>query len=281
MTTRLLAGLTLVLLAAGCGGSSNSGFPTIQAARRYTVTWFTPSAPVTAGKPVRVSFVIRKPDGTPLTDFKRGPGPHTGVHLIVVRRDLATIVHKHPPIAADGTISETISFPDPGPYRVVIDAYPNTTGPQRNFQLFETLRVAGKYVPEKLPPFASTDTVDGFRVTLHGRPSLHAIQAGFLTITVTDPNGRPARFTPWFGALAHAIFFREGSLVYFHTHVCAPGASGCTSAIGSTTVTGSSSTPGKLNVGVLVPVPGTWRLFLQCRVNGHILTAPFTLDVKP
>jgi hypothetical protein len=102
-----------------------------------------------------------------------------------------------------------------------------------------------------------------------------------LTITVTDPNGRPARFTPWFGALAHAIFFREGSLVYFHTHVCAPGASGCTSAIGSTTVTGSSSTPGKLNVGVLVPVPGTWRLFLQCRVNGHILTAPFTLDVKP
>jgi hypothetical protein len=281
MTTRLLAGLTLVLLAAGCGGSSNSGFPTIQAARRYTVTRFTPSAPVAAGKPVRVSFVIRKPDGTPLTDFKRGPGPHTGVHLIVVRRDLATIVHKHPPIASDGTISETISFPDPGPYRVVIDAYPNTTGPQRNFQLFETLRVAGKYVPEKLPPFASTDTVDGFRVTLHGRPSLHAIQAGFLTITVTDPNGRPARFTPWFGALAHAIFFREGSLVYFHTHVCAPGASGCTSAIGSTTVTGSSSTPGKLNVGVLVPVPGTWRLFLQCRVNGHILTAPFTLDVKP
>jgi hypothetical protein len=280
MTIRLLGALALVLLAAGCGGSSNSGFPTIQAARRYTVTQFTPSAPVTAGKPVRVSFVIRKPDGTPLTDFKRGAGPHTGVHLIIVRRDLATIIHKHPPIAADGTISERISFADPGPYRVVIDAYPNTTGPQRNFQLFDTLRVAGKYVPEKLPPFASTDTVDGYRVTLHGRANLHAIQAGFLTITVADSDGKPARFTPWFGALAHAIFFREGSLDYFHTHVCAPGASGCTSAIGSTTVTGSSSTPGKLNVGVLVPVPGTWRLFLQCRVNGHVLTAPFTLVVK-
>jgi hypothetical protein len=38
--------------------------------------------------------------------------------------------------------------------------------------------------------------------------------------------------------------------------------------------------PGKLAVGVLVPVPGTWRLFLQCRVDGHVLTAPFTLRVR-
>ena len=46
-------------------------------------------------------------------------------------------------------------------------------------------------------------------------------------------------------------------------------------------MTGSSSTPGKLTVGVLVPVAGTWRLFLQTKVNGRVLTAPFTLAVKP
>jgi hypothetical protein len=203
------------------------------------------------------------------------------VHLIMVRRDLSTIVHRHPPIAADGTISELVTFPEPGPYRVVVDAYPNTTGPQRNFQLFASLRVAGAYTPQPLPAYRPTDVVDGYRVTLHGRPNLHAIQAAFLTATVTDPSGRPARFTPWFGALAHAIFFRAGSLDYFHTHVCAPGASGCTSVLGATRVTGSSSTPGKLTVGVLVPVAGRWRLFLQCLVNGHVLTAPFTLTVKP
>ena len=101
----------------------------------------------------------------------------------------------------------------------------------------------------------------------------------FLTVTVSDPQGRPARFTPWFGALAHAIFFRAGSLDYFHTHVCARGASGCTSFLGGTKVAGRSATPGKLTVGVLVPVPGIWRLFLQCRVGGHVLTAPFTLRV--
>jgi hypothetical protein len=265
----------------GCGGSSKSGFPTIQAARTYSLAGFRPGAPVAARKPVRVAFAIRKPDGKPLTSYRRGAGPHTGVHLIIVRRDLSTIVHRHPPIAADGTISESVTFAEPGPYRVVVDAYPNTTGPQRNFQLFGSLRVKGAYEPKPLPAYRSTVTVDGYHVTLHGRPSLHAIQAGFLTITVSDPSGKPARFTPWFGALAHAIFFRAGSLDYFHTHVCAPGASGCASVLGATRVTGSSSVPGKLSVGVLVPAPGRWRLFLQCRVNGRVLTAPFTLTVTP
>jgi hypothetical protein len=62
--------------------------------------------------------------------------------------------------------------------------------------------------------------------------------------------------------------------------VCAPGASGCTSILGGASVTGSSATPGHLKVGVLVPVPGTWRLFLQFRADGRVMTAPFTLRVR-
>jgi len=278
---RSLLAVAAVAVLAGCGGSAKPNFPTVGAARTYALVDFKPTDPAVAGKPTRVSFVIRQPDGQPLTSFRRGPGPHTGVHVIFVRKDLATIVHRHPPITADGTISDTITFSDPGPYRLVVDVYPNTTGPQRNFQLFGSLRVAGTYHPAALPPFAPTVTTEGYRFTIAGRPSLHAIQAGFLTVRVTDPQGKAVRFTPWYGALAHAIFFRHGSLDYFHTHVCAPGAAGCTSTLGATKVTGSSSTPGKLDVGVLVPVPGEWRLFIQCRVAGHVLTAPFTLHVRP
>jgi hypothetical protein len=281
MTRALPVLALLAVVAAGCGGSSGgSGFPTIQAARTYTLEDLRPAGPIQPGQPVTISFRIRQPNGEPLTQFKRGPGPHTGVHLIVVRRDLSTIVHRHPPIAKDGTISERVTLTAPGPYRLVVDAYP-AKGPQRNFQLFGALRVAGKYAPKLLPPFSATTDVDGYRITLHGKPTLHAIQAAFLRATVTSPDGKPATFTPWYGALAHAIFFRQGSLDYFHTHVCAPGASGCTSALGGSTVTGSSSTPGKLTIGVLVPAPGTWRLFLQTQVGGHVITAPFTLDVKP
>jgi hypothetical protein len=130
-----------------------------------------------------------------------------------------------------------------------------------------------------LPPFRQTVTVDGYRFTLHAPTQLHLVQANFLTVRVTRPDGTPATFTPWFGALAHAIFFRAGTLDYFHTHVCAPGASGCTAILGGSRVTGSQTRPGVLRVGVLLPVGGTWRLFLQTRVNGRVLTAPFTLTV--
>ena len=96
----------------------------------------------------------------------------------------------------------------------------------------------------------------------------------------TRPTGAPATFTPWFGALAHAIFFRAGSLDYFHTHVCSAGMPGCTSVLGTVRVTGTATRPGQLRVGVLLPVPGTWRMFLQTKADGRVLTAPFTLTVR-
>jgi hypothetical protein len=131
-----------------------------------------------------------------------------------------------------------------------------------------------------LPPFRKAVTVDGYRFTLDHPPALHAIRAEFLNLTVTRPDGTAAKFTPWFGALAHAIFFRAGSLDYFHTHVCAAGMTGCTSVLGQTRITGSATKAGQLRVGVLLPVPGTWRLFLQTKVDGRVLTAPFTLVVR-
>jgi len=98
-----------------------------------------------------------------------------------------------------------------------------------------------------------------------------------LTATITNPSGKLVTFHPWYGALAHAIFFHASNLDYFHTHVCGPAAPGCTSFLGSTRVTGSSTKPGVLRVGILLPEAGVWRLFLQFQANGKILTAPFTL----
>jgi hypothetical protein len=200
--------------------------------------------------------------------------------VILVRSDLGAIIHKHPKPGADGKVSEELTLPTPGRYRLVVDAYPNLQGPLRNFQLFRWITVPGRVVDRPLPPFQQTVTVNGYRFSLRHPPRLRAIQPAFLTINVSRPDGSPATFTPWFGALAHAIFFRTGSLDYFHTHVCSPGMSGCTSILGGARVTGTTTRPGQLRVGVLLPVPGTWRLFLQSKVDGRVLTAPFSLTVK-
>ncbi|MFL5969321.1 MAG: hypothetical protein ACJ74L_06980 [Gaiellaceae bacterium] len=262
--------LTVVL--AGCGSTAAPQL-TVGAARTYHLADFSSS-------PKHVSFRIDQPSGAPLTDYRTGGGPHTGVHLIIVRDDLGAIVHKHPQPTAGGVFDQPLTFPTSGRDRVVVDAYPRLSGPLRNFQLFRWITVRGWAPRRALPPFRRTVTVDGYRFTLRGRPQLHPVQANFLTVDVKRPDGSPAAFSPWLGALAHAIFFRSGTLDYFHTHVCSARTAGCTSVLGGSRVAGTQTKPGQLRVGVLLPVGGKWRLFLQSKVDGRVLTAPFTLTVR-
>jgi hypothetical protein len=268
----------LTVAVAGCGSSAPPQI-TIGAAKTFDLARFAP-ARFEAGKPTVLSFRIDQPSGAPLTQYRTGSGPHTGVHVIIVRSDLGVVIHRHPKPQAGGIFRQQLTFPTPGRYKVVVDAYPQLAGPLRNFQLTRWMTVPGKAPDTALPPFRPVDTVDGYGFALQGKPNLRAIQANFLTLHVTRPNGTAATFTPWFGALAHAIFFRAGTLDYFHTHVCSAGTSGCASVFGNARVTGTETRPGVLRVGVLLPRPGKWRLFLQTKVDGRVLTAPFTLTVK-
>jgi hypothetical protein len=275
----LLGGIAL----AGCGSSSGGAVsaPLVTPARVFTLGGFSPTKPVLPGHPTMVSFTVELPSGRPLTTYKTGAGPHTGVHLIIVRDDLAYIIHDHPPIPPSGHLRQTVTFPAAGPYRVLVDIYPNIPGGQPNFQLLQNINVVGPYHPIKLPPFQADVVVDGYHFDMQAHPALHAIQAAFLHVNVTDPHGRNVHFVPWFGALAHAIFFHQGSLDYFHTHICAPDAPNCGSLAGAPKISGSAPAPGKLTIGVLLAVPGTWRLFLQMKAGDRIVTAPFTLHVLP
>ena len=278
----LVSLLTAAALTACGSGPAAVALPTIPPARQFTLAGFEPSTAVSSGRPTTVSFTVQMPNGKPLTTYRTGSGPHTGVHLIIVRDDLAYIIHEHPPIGPDGLLRQTVTFPAPGPYHVLVDIYPQLSGAAANFQLTDTVQVTGAYHPIKLPRFTPHVIVDGYHFDMAPHAPLHAIQAEFLHVDVTDPQGRPVTFVPWFGALAHAIFFQDGSLDYFHTHICAPNAPNCgsLSGVASTRFTGHSTAPGKLTVGVLLVAPGTWRLFLQMKVAGRVISAPYTLTVS-
>lgn len=277
---RLPALLLLVPLLAGCSSSSSSSSLAPGPAKTYKLVSFTPAATAQPGKPTTVAFTIQQPNGKALTEFRTGAGPHTGVHLIIVRDDLAYIIHRHPPITPSGHFAQRVTFPAPGRYLVIVDTYPRH-GPLPNFQLTKHLTIAGAEHPQPLGGYHVNTTVDGFHFTAPPNPRLHASQAAFLTIHVAGPDGKPTRFVPWYGALAHAIFFRKGTLDYFHSHVCAPGASACASFVGATRIAGHSNKPGKLTVGVLMPTPGTWKLFLQSKPDGRLITVPYVLHVAP
>ena len=194
------------------------------------------------------------------------------MHLIIVRDDLESMIHRHPPVAADGSIRQKIVLPGPGHYRVVVDAYPARAAAELP-ALLDDRRGRSRHgkgaVRRSAGPPRSTGTASRWR----DRRNLKAIEAGSSTINVTDPQGRPARFTPWYGALAHAIFFRAHTLDYFHTHVCAPGMSGCTSSLGATQVKGSSTTRESFASACSSPSQG--RGACSCRPAQTGVCSPF------
>ena len=157
---------------------------------------------------------------------------------------------------------------EPGPYRVVVDAYPNTTGPQRNFQLFGSLRVAGAYHPAALPPFAPSVVADGYRFTIAGRPSLHAIQAGFLTFT--SPTRRGSRRASRRGSARSRTRSSSGAgRSTTSTRTSArPAQPAARARSGRPRSPAARRPPASSTSACSFPCPATWRLFLQCRVDG-------------
>ncbi len=280
----VLGTLMAAIALAGCGGSGSGtvSVPSVAPARTYSLQSFQPAGPVLPGRPTTISFTIQQPSGKPLTSYRPCCEPHAGVDLIIVRADDSHVQYDDSDIGSGGRVSQPVVFPTAGRYRVIIDAYPAHTSPDQpiNFQLFTWVNAKGAYHPQRVPPYSATEAIDGYRFQVQRHPPLKAIEATFLTIKVMDPNGQKTVFGTWRGALAHAIFIHKGSLDYFHTHVCSPGAIYCTSVLGAARVTGSSSQPGILHVGVLLPEPGTWRLFLLTYINGRHVTAPFTLSAS-
>jgi hypothetical protein len=123
----LVAGLLLAVLAsvlAGCGSGSANNSVAITPIKTIHLADFRPARPVRAGTPTTISFRIIQASGQTMTRFRTGSGPHTGVHLIIVRDDLGVIIHRHPPIGPGGVFNQQVTFPAPGPYRVVLDVYP-------------------------------------------------------------------------------------------------------------------------------------------------------------
>jgi hypothetical protein len=280
---RILGGALLaagvVAVVGGCGGAGSSPAPpTIAPAKQYRLDGFQPQRPVKAGRPTEISFKIVLPSGQTLTWYRTGPGPHTGVDLIIVRQGADALDYTDTTLGRDGVAREDVTLPAPGRYRVIVDAYPNQSGAPRNFQLSTTIHATGRTPVPVLPRPSRSVTVDGYRFTIQGHPRQKAIQPAFVTITVTGPDGHPAQLQPLRGALAHAIFIRLSGLDYFHTHVCTPKLAGCTTLAGAPPV-GKTVGAGKLRLGLLLPLAGRWRLFLLARPNGHTVTAPFTLDV--
>ena len=196
-----------------------------------------------------LAFRILGTDGRPVRHFDV---EHTKrMHLIVVRRDLSGFQHLHPRLSPDGTWTTPLTLPEAGTYRVFadfsVDGSPTT--------LADDLQVDGDVRSHNLPAPRKTAVTDRFRVQLVDG-AVRAGEESALSFRVTR-NGRPVSLQDYLGAKGHLVALRQGDLAFLHVH----------------------PDENSLLFEATFPNPGSYRLFLQFKVDGRVHTASFTQEV--
>ena len=190
-------------------------------------------------------FRIADERGRPVKDFDV---EHTKrMHVIVVRRDLTGFQHLHPTLAADGTWSTPLRLDEAGSYRVFADFVRDG----EPYTLASDLRVDGAAELQALPEASAAAVSDGgYDVRLR-------TVGDELRFAITR-DGRGVAVQPYLGANGHLVALREGDLAFLHVH---PEHDGVT-------------------FKAEFPTAGTYRLFLQFKVDDRVETVAFTHEAK-
>lgn len=206
------------------------------------------------GRPAAFRFTVLGPEGQAVTEYL--PLHERELHLIVVRRDLATFSHLHPSREADGTWHVELTLPSPGPYRAFADLAPKD-GPEVTLSV--DLTAPGEWAEQQLPALSRTARAGAYQVDLEGE--LVAGVHSEITFRVRR-DGRGVELEPYLGALGHLVAIRASDLAYLHVHPLEQAS--------------SEAVP----FGVEVPSPGSYRLFLQLQHEHRVHTVAFTMHAS-
>ena len=205
--------------------------------------------PLGVAAPLR--FRIVDAEGDPVRRFDV---VHTKrMHLILARRDLTGFQHLHPRLGADGTWTAPVRIDAPGSYRLFADF----SHEGEAATLASDLAVDGDAeLRPLLPPSPTAVSDGGYDVRLLPAPS----RAGAETELrfVVSRHGHPVVTEPYLGAGGHLVALREGDLAFLHVH-----------PVGDS-----------LAFAATFPTAGSYRLFLQFKVDSRVETVAFTKEVE-
>jgi hypothetical protein len=284
-----LAVSTLVLLATGCGttsqaGSSTGSPPSASAgsampgmpgmdepmpagdglsASASGFTFAPGTTTLAPGTVQRFTFRITTTSGQTLTRFQ--PDQTQLLHLYLIRSDLTGFAHLHPSMSSEGIWSVTLPAMSPGTWRVYAQFItPNHNGQPLALVLSTPVNVPGQARTTPLPPPNTTTNIDGYTLTLSGQPT--AGQEHPLTLTISRDHTPVTELQPYLDTYAHLTAIHDGDLAFAHLH---PQGS----------VHGDHGGP-TLTFHAEFPAPGNWSLFIQFQTSGTLHTAAMTVHVS-
>ncbi|WP_312908514.1 hypothetical protein [Natronosalvus caseinilyticus] len=206
------------------------------------------------GKTHEWTYQIHDENGGVVTEFE---DTHDQLaHLILVRRDLTRFQHLHPTLADDGTWLVELVLPDPGVYRafvdVLVDGQPTTLG-------VDVLSSGPAQYVER-PQTTREAAVQGYSVELSS-DQIPVGETVDIEFEVHQGGGGVAHLDPYLGALGHLVALRDGDLAYLHVHP-----------------EETNPEDGIVRFAVRFPTTGGYRLFLQAKPDGELITASFDVQ---
>ena len=230
------------------------------------------------------------------------------MHMFLVRDDLGAFAHLHPVRQDSSTFHQPLPPLPAGEYRLYADVV-HESGFTQTLVDRVTMAASLPGAPG-LDPDDSwlTDTpeddgagvplADGSRMTWN-RPSepLVAGQELELRFTVRAPDGAAARLEPYMGMLAHAAVTRDDGAVFIHLHPMGT-VSVAAQQLFEQRARGDTARneQGELVIGpgdshsthasdivfpYEFPQPGRYRIWVQVRHGGRVLTGSFDAEVAP
>jgi len=235
------------------------------------------------------------------------------MHLFLVRDStLGAFAHLHPLPLDSATFEAALPPLAPGRYRAYADIVHESGFAQTLVTLFDIATPARTWRPsdpddawlrtgdEGRGTGATSKLADGSTMTWErGDAPLVVDQGEPLRFTVTDPTGRPARLEPYMGMAGHAMIARDDGQVFVHLHPAGtislaaletfalrqPGDT-IRGALGERLTTmqmgrgeAAEVRSGEVTFPYAFPKPGRYRIWVQVKRTGRILTGAFDADV--
>jgi hypothetical protein len=236
------------------------------------------------------------------------------MHLFLIRDDMGAFAHLHP--ATVDSVSFPSSLPPlpPGRYRVFADVvvesgYAQTLvtsvliGPPATGEADARLSDADDswFAGPVAANGSSTTLADGSVMTLRRGPApvVAGREAG-LRFEVRNADGTPSTLEPYMGMAGHAVVARDDGLVFVHLHPSGtismasqmtfamrqPGDSvkgrlgQRLNAIEHSAMSAGAPVAGSVAFPYAFPKPGKYRIWVQVKKNGRILTGAFDVRVN-
>ena len=226
----------------------------------YPVELKTIPAAVEAGKEVEIEFRILDPETAKLeTHFNI---VHEKIfHLLYVSHDLEVFGHVHPEFDGEGVFRLRHTFPKPGVYRLLADFFPRHGTPQMIPLTIVTKGFNGSLAASFLVREVDLEQKHGpnLTVALRTEPAKPIAAMKTMLFFTLDTNEGLEKFL---GAWAHMLAASADTVDLIHAHPAI--------ADGGT----------QIQINVIFPRPGMYRLWIQTQREGVVNTVPFTLRVK-